>query len=444
MSGLPLDRAVEAAAGLTLDRVPEEVVGHAGRTIADTVAVMHAGAREPEVRRLAAVLQEQGVLRPPAGSAATAAASVLLEDRLVAAAADAAFVNATAGTFLELDEGVRPTGHPAMHVVPAALAVAESTHASGADLLRAILAGYEVASRLFVAIRLTYPVHPHGHFGAVGAAVAAALLSDGDPVPAARVAATTPLLPVWEACFDGATARNTYTGHGARSGVMAAWLHRAGFTGSTNALASAYGQIAGTIVDADHLSRNLDHASLAITRNYFKRHSACALSHGAIDAVAHLALPEGAQIESVQVETVSNNMKLARQPAPNDLSGRFSLPYAVATALLRGRTRPEDFHFSQDVAKLAELVSVSVASDLEAQWPDAAPARVTVRSSEGTYTAAVRNPRGHWSDPLTPGEVEQKFTDLVRDPSRAPTWWKRFTDLPSVQDCAVLFATDPA
>jgi 2-methylcitrate dehydratase PrpD len=441
MSGLPLDRAVEVAAQLTLDRVPEEVLAHAGRTIADTVAVIHAGAREPEVVRLAAVLQEQGVLRP-AGErplAAGATATVLLEDRLAAPPADAAFVNATAGTFLELDEGVRPTGHPAMHVVPAALAVAESGHAGGADLLLAVLAGYEVTARLFLAVRLTYPVHPHGHFGAVGAAVAAALIGGEDPVGAARVAATTPLLPVWDACFDGATARNTYTGHGARSGVMAAWLHRAGFTGSVNALTASYGQIAGEVVDADHLSRDLDYASLAITRNYFKRHSACALSHGAIDAVARLALPEGTRIESVHVETVSNNMKLARQPVANDLSGRFSLPYAVATTLLKGRTRPEDFHFSSDVATLAERVSVGVAPDLEAQWPDAAPARITVRSSEGTYTAAVRNPHGHWSDPLTPAEVEQKFTDLVRHPARATTLWKRFTDLPSVTDCALLF-----
>jgi len=90
-----------------------------------------------------------------------------------------------------------------------------------------VLAGYEVTSRLFQAIRLTYPVHPHGHFGAVGAAVAAALLTDADPVQAASIAGTTPLLPVWDACFDGATARNTYTGLAAQSGVTAADLARA-------------------------------------------------------------------------------------------------------------------------------------------------------------------------------------------------------------------------
>ena len=40
------------------------------------------------------------------------------------------------------------------------------------------------------------------------------------------------------------------------------------------------------------------------------------------------------------METVANNMKLDRQPRPNDLSGRFSLPYAVATAILLAGQAP--------------------------------------------------------------------------------------------------------
>lgn len=444
MTSVALDRMVELVVGIDLDRIPEEVLAHAGRTIADTIAVARAGGREHEVLRLAGLLEEQGSLRPPARSAASSSgpgqATALMERTVTGAPADVAFLNATAGTFLELDEGMRPTGHPAMHVVPAALAVAESVHATGADLLRAVLAGYEVTARLFTAVRLNYPVHPHGHFGAVGAAVAAALLSDADPVGAALVAATTPLLPVWDACYDGATARNTYTGHAARTGVLATTLHRAGFTGSADALAAAYGEIAGELIDSDVLVRPIDHSDLGITRNYFKRHSACALSHAAIDAVGRLELPAGAEVESVRVETVSNNMKLDRQPRPNDLSGRFSLPYAVATALARAGTGPEDFHFSPEVADLARRVTVAVAPDLEKEWPDAAPARVEVRSSVGTFSAVVRNPHGHWSDPLTPAEVEAKFVALIGDPLIARAWWPRLIDLPSVSDCASLLA----
>jgi 2-methylcitrate dehydratase PrpD len=443
MTGTSLDRTVEAAAGLDLDRVPQPVQAHTGRIVADTVGVIRAGTRQPQLASLLDLLVEQGLVGTAAGSPSPVvrSASVLSRPVRHAAPGQAAFLNATAGTFLELDEGMRPTGHPAMHVVPAALAAAQSRHATGTELLRAVLAGYEVTARLFQAVRLTYPVHPHGHFGAVGAAVAVALLTGGDPVQAARIAGTTPLLPVWDACFDGATARNTYIGLAAQSGVLAADLARAGFTGSASALMVAYGQIGGEVVHQEALDAPLDYDNLGVTRNYFKRHSACALTHAAIDAVAAMDVPQARLIRSVRVETVRNNMKLDRQPRPNDLSGRFSLPYSVATALSLGRTDPEAFRYRPEVARLAQLVEVSVAPDLEAQWPDASPARVTVEWDGGTRTSTVRNPRGHWTEPLRPDELHDKFVALVHDASVADTWWRRLTELPSVDDSADLFAT---
>jgi 2-methylcitrate dehydratase PrpD len=447
MTSASLDRTVGAAAGLDLDRVPASVLAHTGRTVADTVAVIRAGTREPQLVRLLGLLAEQGLVGPADQASARTrspvvrSASVLSGPVHHAAPGQAAFLNATAGTFLELDEGMRPTGHPAMHVVPAALAAAQNRHATGAELLRAVLAGYEVTARLFQAVRLTYPVHPHGHFGAVGAAVAVALLTDVDPVQAARIAGTTPLLPVWDACFDGATARNTYIGLAAQSGVMAADLARAGFTGSESALMVAYGQIGGEIVHPEALDAPLDYDNLGVTRNYFKRHSACALTHAALDAVAGMDVPSVRLIRSVWVETVKNNMKLDRQPRPNDLSGRFSLPYSVATALSLGRTDPEAFRYRPEVAELAKLVEISAAPDLEAEWPDASPARVTVEWDGGSQTSTVRNPRGHWTQPLSPEELREKFVALVDDVGVADTWWARLTDLPSVDDSADLFAS---
>lgn len=431
-----IDTAVETAAALDLRRVPEPVVVHAGHVVADTIAVARGGARQPEIARLVELGVEEGVVATEEGGAPS---TVLTSPVRRCSAAYAAFLNGTAGTFLELDEGMRPTGHPAMHVLPAALAVAERCHASGADLLRAVLAGYETTSRLFRAFRLRYPVHPHGHFGAVGAAVAAALLDGTDVVAAARIAGTTPLLPVWDACFEGATARNTYTGLAAQSGVRACTLARAGFTGSERALEVTYGEIAGELVDPDALTHPLDYDDLGITRNYFKVHSACALSHAAIDAVTTMDVPAATDIRRVRVETVRNNMKLDRQPRHNDLSGRFSLPYAVATAILLRRTDPEAFRFRPEVAELARKVEISVAADLEAQWPDASPARVVVESVNGTEIGTVGNPRGHHLAPITEGELRDKFFRLVDD-GEAERWWSRLCGLRDVADCATLLS----
>ena len=426
-----LAQSVEVAASLELSQVPDETVGHAGRVVADTIGVIVAGARSPEIQALADLTDGAGD------------ATVLTPVRRCLAPPAAAFLNATAGTFIELDEGMRPTGHPAMHVVPAALAVAESRGASGSDLLRAVLAGYELTSRLFVTFRLTYPVHPHGHFGGIGAALAVALLEGTDPLQATRIAGTTPLLSVWEPCFEGATARNTYTGWAAEMGVRSSSLARAGFTGSTASLTSSFGQVAGQLVDAAALNAPLDYQRLGVTRNYFKRHSACALSHAAIDAIQSGPHPPSTEIDDVLVETVSNNMKLDRQPHTNALSGRFSLQYAVATALVIGRTDVEAFHFRPDVADFAQRVHVQVADDLEAQWPQAAPARVTIRAAGETLIRQVDNPHGHHSQPLTPEELQDKFLALVDTP-QAAAWWDRLTHLADVAHCADLMTEDAA
>lgn len=270
-----------------------------------------------------------------------------------------------------------------------------------------------MTARLFEAYKLTYPVHPHGHFGAVGAAVAVARLAGLDPVEPAAVAATLPLLPVWHPCFEGATARNAYTGAAASLGLVANRMAAAGFTGSREAQGVAFGSLVGTLVHPDALTDTVDPERLRITRNYMKLHSACALSHSALDAVLVLDPPPAEEVTRVEVETVSNNLKISRQARPNDLSTRFSTQYAVAAAIVHGHTRPEAFVPDERVAELAERVEVRAARDLEESWPDAAPARVIVHTGTGILTERVENPHGHHSDPTRPDELRAKFEALV-------------------------------
>ncbi|CAM5185704.1 hypothetical protein CDEF62S_03825 [Castellaniella defragrans] len=431
-----LDQAVSMAAGVNLARVPEASLRRARHIIADTIAVSRAGARQELMVRLGSLERGQG----RTGEGPRYGATVFSPSMVQADPERAAFLNATAGSFVELDEGMRPTGHPGMQVVIPAVAVAEAEKAHGQTLLRAVIAGYEVTARLFTAYRLTYPTHPHGHFGAVGGAVAVAVVLDRDPIEAARIAATSPILSIWDACFEGATARNTWMGAAAELAVRASRLAEAGFTGSPTSLELSFGKLAGTLADRDALVAPLDYSALGVTRNYFKMHSACALSHAAVDAVRKLPPIDLAHVERIQVETVSNNMKLNRQAEPNDLSARFSLPYVVAAAVLRRGMGADSFHFEPETARLAERVDVQVADDLEAKWPDASPARITVRASGGrTYTAQVDNPHGHYLDPLTEAEVRQKFFELVDDNMLAKAWWDRLADLSRVPDCSRLF-----
>ena len=427
---------VASARSLRLEDVPDGVLQHASRVVADTIGVIFGGGKRPEIKAL--VRGEDPLFPAPSGGAA----QLLVPGLPRTDPTTAAFVNATAGTFLELDEGFRPTGHPSVHVLPAALAAAQALHASGREFLAAVLGGYEVTARLFEAYELTYPLHPHGHFGAVGAAVAVARLRGVDPAEPAAIAATLPLLPVWEPCTEGATARNAYAGTAAAIGLTASRLAAAGFTGSQEAQHAAFGGLVGRLVRPESLDVPVDPEDLRITRNYMKLHSACALSHSALDAVLALGpFPAPEEVDLVEVETVSNNLKISAQARPNDLSTRFSMPYAVAAAITHGHTRPEAFAYDERVAGLAGRVEVRAASDLEDAWPDAAPARVTVRTSDGSRSRRVDNPRGHHSNPASAEQLRDKFELLVGG-EKPGLLYDRLLGIEEVEDVTSLFGGD--
>src|SRR5258708_22795841 len=132
--------------------------------VADCIPVIAAGMQQPEMKALVA----KQLARAAPGEAWVIGAGQR------AAALDAALLNGTAGTWLELDEGnLYAKGHPGIQVVPAAVALAQEMACSGADLLLAVALGYELSARISRAANVRLSVHPHGTYGVVGAAVAA-------------------------------------------------------------------------------------------------------------------------------------------------------------------------------------------------------------------------------------------------------------------------------
>jgi hypothetical protein len=122
---------------------------------------------------------------------------------------DAALLGGTAGTWLELDEGnLFAHGHPGIQVVPGAVALAQQLGSSGADLLRAVALGYEVSSRVSRATATRIAVHPHGTYGVIGTAVAAACLrgfSAAQMLEVLNVSATMGMASSRQTLLDGAT-----------------------------------------------------------------------------------------------------------------------------------------------------------------------------------------------------------------------------------------------
>jgi 2-methylcitrate dehydratase PrpD len=401
------------------------VVARAKLVLADTVAAIAAGAQEPEMRRLSAQLLDGGA----AGPSAVLGSGRRAEPTL------AALINGTAGTFLELDEGNQfSRGHPGIHAIPAALARVEAARLTGRDLIAATVLGYEIGARIGMSGKIRPSMHPHGTWGTVGAAVAAAWLGRADAETMIRViniASTLGLATSRQTMLQGGTVRNTFAGVSGQLGLHAWELARAGFTGERDGLATIWGKVVSESFDPAAMVAELGER-WEIARNYFKRHACCRYNHGALDALTTImaARPNGippAEVASVEVATYSLAAELSDQHPTNTLAAKFSVPFAIATTIINRSTGIASFTWDKvrdaAIQELAGRVTVREEPRLTAMMPRFRPAEVTVRLADGTVlTESATTNRGDSEDPYDATELRRKYDELmgrVVDPATA-------------------------
>lgn len=399
------------AAGLRFEDLPASVVDQARLVISDTLAAIAGGAAEPEMRALTARLADAGP------------ASAIGAGRRMAPGT-AAFLNGTAGTVLEADEGNRfARGHPAIHCVPAALAASEASARGGRELILAVVLGYEIGARLGIATALRPAMHPHGTWGAVGAAASAAKLARLDAAgfrECIGVASSLTLATSKKTMLEGGTVRNAYAGIANRMGLLAVDLVASGFVGERDGIASVFGEVSSDRFDPRAMVDGLG-ARWEIERNYFKRHACCRFNHGALDALDMLLAQSpvaAGEIERIEVATYAQAAELD-DPAPrNTLAAKFSLPFAMATRLVTGGSGMASFSWdavrNPAIRDLAVRVRVRHDPALTAMLPNLRPARMSVALRDGRvlHGAADAN-RGDDQAPYSRAELDEKFGELA-------------------------------
>ncbi len=424
-----LDDICDFAAGLPYDDLPPEVVERARQVTADTLAVIPAGSREEEVRQLAQRVADSG--EGPA---------TLLGDGRKTGTLSASLINGTAGTFLELDEGNQfGRGHPGVHVLPAALAVAEEGCLSGRELIAAMVLGYEIGTRIGIAAKIRMSMHPHGTWGTVGAAVAVAKLS-GYTAAGFRdiinVSSSLALATSRKTMLEGATVRNVYSGISNHMGVLAHHLVSSGFTGEADGLGTVYGAVISETFDRGAMTAELG-TRYEINRNYFKRHACCRYNHATLDALLSLIAqaPGGridpGQVAAVEVMTYSLAAQLCDTRPGNMLAAKFSIPFAVATTIVHGHAGVECFMpqavKNPAVRELALRVRVTEDPRLTAMMPGRRPSRLKLELTDGrVLEAEAYVNKGDFEDPYTPEDLREKYFALAalawREPSAAAVW----------------------
>lgn len=383
-----------------------------GWILADTLAAMAAGSAEPELHALAQ--------RQPT----TGAASLIGLGRC-SSGESAAFINGTAGTFLEMDEGNRfSRGHPAVHVIPAVLALSEQRRASAEDFVAGIAAGYEVGSRLGAASQLRGAMHPHGTWGTIGAAAACARVAHlgADQVrEALNVSASLTTATSKRTMLEGGLVRNTYAGMSNRNGLLALDLVECGFTGEQDGPGSLLGHIVSEHFDAQAVVRDLGE-DWHFMHNYFKLHSCCRYNHGTLDALDSLAasqgLPKADDIDRIDVQTYHLAAELDNPAPANTLAAKFSVPFAVATRIVNQSSALASFTWEAvrdaRVLALAQRVHVTHNPAMSQRLPHERPSQVSLHLRDGrTLVAQAGVNRGDDASPYTREELRGKFMNLT-------------------------------
>ncbi len=407
--------------------------------LADCIPVIAAGMQQPEM----VALVERHLAHAAPGTAWVIGAGRR------AGSLDAALLNGTAGTWLELDEGnLFAKGHPGIQVVPAAVALAQELGSSGAELLAAVALGYEVSARISRGANTRLSIHPHGTYGVIGAAVAAARLkrfTAPQMLELLNVAATMGMATSRQTLLDGATVRNIFTGHSGYMGLTAARLIECGFTGEIDGVGNVYGKVLSDSFDRDAVVDGLGSEWL-IAQSYFKLHPTGRYVHSAIDALEDLLSRAGhaldaAQIERIEVRTYALAAMLAETHVVSSFGARFSVPFALASILVHGRSGLNAFDDSAvanpAVQALAQRVDLQEDATHTARYPKEQPCDLRIVMRDGTvHQGQCVIMKGEPANPHPPHELETKFFDLGTPVWGRATAQRLFDGLMGVADIA--------
>jgi 2-methylcitrate dehydratase PrpD len=417
-----LTRLAGLAAGTRFEGLGSGTVAAARAVTLDTLGAILAGSRLAENARLADLAAERSASR----------AATLVGHGRKAEPMFAALANGTAGVALEMDEGNRwGGGHPSIHVLPATLAVAEEMAVDGRRFIEALVAGYEVTSRLGGASQVRPNVHSHGTWGTAGAAVAVAKLRDHDTAVLRTVInLATSMSPAnsWAPCFEGATIRNLYPGRSNLQGILATHLLACGYTAVHDAPSDLYGTILGERFDREAVVEGVsaeDRVSVyRIERNYFKFHACCLYNHPVLDAVHALVQDDelaAHDIRRIRVTSLPFVTRMADPSPANMLAAKFSVPYAVAAAVVKGTTDVSAFRDAvredATVRQLAARVEVAGDDTMSLRGgPDQATARISVELGDGRIlTRQASIVHGDAANPRSRPELEAKFRALASE-----------------------------
>jgi 2-methylcitrate dehydratase PrpD len=431
LEGKKVDAAYQFAkhfVNTKFEDLPAEVVEVTKKEILDLLGVMAGGFNERGVKELLEIITDWGGKEE---------STILGTDRKVPAP-NAAHLNATMAHALDYDDVHEfAVMHPGITVIPTLMAMGERKgRLSGKELITGAALGVDLMCRLALATTPgSSPIKTGWHlttlFGFLGAAISAGkiLELDEETLVNAMGIAYHQCSGNGQCVKDGALTKRLGPGFAVRGGILSALMAEKGVTGAKNSLEGEIGLYRlymGGHYDprilTEDLGKSYEGINVAI-----KPYPCCRGIHPAIDAALAVTnennlTPEN--IKKIKLFVSEEHYSLlcspldAKRKPRNTVDAQFSIPWGVATAIVKKQAFLEDF--SEKAVNADMILDITARMDVEIdntlkRSEKVDPTRVEITTKEEkVYSEKVEDPLGSLQRPMSFDDCGKKFRDCAR------------------------------
>lgn len=416
-------KLAEFTANLKYDSLPTEVVQHTKLLALDAIGCCLYGSTLPWTRKVIEMVREEG----------GAPRATVFGAGFRTSVSQAVLANSTAGHAFESDDMHKASlFHPGSICLPVALACGEAEgNKTGRDVITAMVAGYEVGTRVGMAgtmglfFRGWHPQGTSGTFTA-GAAAASLLGLNADETQDTIGIAATQASGLMSA-QEGAMVKRMHSGRAAQSGVYGALLARRGFTGIKNVVEADFGGFLTTLsdtLDAEKITKGLGREWETMIVG-FKPFSSVASIHSALDALRQVMQQNKLKADDIAkvhvgLSTMTHVHCAWEYKAQGVTAAQMNLFFGLAAIAVDGNAFVDQYREDRlrDPRILDFIGRIEAVADKEIDAMGALfrhASRVTVTTRDGRkHSMEMLHRLGSPENPLKPAEVQQKFRTLTR------------------------------
>lgn len=349
---------------------------------------------------------------------------------------DSAFINASVGNILELDDVHRTSIiHPGDTIIPAAIATSSFTKISTLNFLKAIIAGYEASIRMGTCLgKDHYKIfYSSATCGVFGAAVASSYILNHDKnketlmknLNTSIQLSTMTSSGVWQCRMGEGEAKQYALANASRSGVTSAFLAQKNANTPVDMIEGELGFLKGfsKILSFQELIKNKTNHSIDEVSN--KPWPACRHSHPVIgvsldlrkemkDKKIHIN-----EIDQLEIETYQTAIDFCDNNSPeNKIEGKFSLQHCCALSLIYGEIKEEYFEnkfiHNNLIKDIRNKIKIIEANQMTSNFPVNYSASLKIKLIDGVILKKINtHAKGDPENPMTEKEICDKTINLI-------------------------------